>query len=359
MRYRTPRLEIYPARIRHNAKAVINLCSSKGIDVAAVTKVACAHPAVARAMAEAGAAMLADSRLDNLRYLGDQGHTLPRMLLRLPSPSEACLVVRDAEISLNSSLKTLSALSDAALSRSIKHQVLIMVDLGDLREGVWPDEALAFCKKAAEFKGIEIIGMGSNLACYGGVIPSESNMKTLTELRELCRKETGLALGLLSGGNSANLPLLTAGDMPKEINHLRIGEAIVLGRNVLDRSPWPGTKQNTFRAVAEVIEVAKKPSVPIGDRGQDAFGGSSEFTDRGNRTRAICALGRQDAVVDGLYPEDPGIIVLGGSSDHLLLDIEDAAMDIKVGDEIGFFPGYGALLALSTSPYVAKLVIEE
>lgn len=359
MRYRTPRLEIYPSRIKHNAKAVISLCNSKGIDVACVTKVARAHPGVARAMVEAGASMLADSRLDNLRYLGDQGYTLPRLLLRLPSPSEAATVVRDAEISLNSSLKTLSALSDAAISRSIKHQVIIMVDLGDLREGLWPDEALAFCKKAAELKGIEIVGMGCNLACYGGVIPSQKNMQTLVEVRELCRKETGLALGLLSAGNSANLPLLASGGIPKEVNHLRIGEAIVLGRNVLDRSPWPGTMQNTFRAVAEVIEVAKKPSMPIGERGQDAFGGSSDFEDRGIRTRAICALGRQDAVVDGLYPEDPGITVLGGSSDHLILDVENAASQVKVGDEIGFMPGYGALLALATSPYVAKLIIEE
>jgi len=53
----------------------------------------------------------------------------------------------------------------------------------------------------------------------------------------------------------------------------------------------------------------------------------------------------------------PGISVLGGSSDHLILDVEDAAENVKVGDELEFWPGYGALLALSTSPYVQKVVI--
>ena len=145
--------------------------------------------------------------------------------------------------------------------------------------------------------------------------------------------------------------------MPKEINHFRIGEAIVLGRNVIDRSPWPGTRQDTFVLKAEVVELETKPSVPIGETGQDAFGGTPTFVDRGLRKRAILNIGRQDVVVDGIEPLDPGIVVLGGSSDHLILDVEEAAEPVKVGDELAFYPGYGALLALSTSPYVQKIVI--
>ena len=163
---------------------------------------------------------------------------------------------------------------------------------------------------------------------------------------------------LLSGGNSANLPLLMSGRMPKEINHFRIGEAIVLGRNVLDRSPLPGTRQDTFVLAAEVVEVERKPSVPVGVRAQDAFGHMPEFVDRGLRRRAICNVGRQDVVVDGIEPLDRGIIDLGGSSDHLILDVEEAASEVHVGDEVLFYPGYGALLALSTSPYVQKVVVK-
>jgi predicted amino acid racemase len=147
--------------------------------------------------------------------------------------------------------------------------------------------------------------------------------------------------------------------MPKEINHFRIGEAIILGRNVLDRSPWQNTRQDTVRVVAEVIEVGYKPSLPVGQRGQDAFGDLKTIVDRGIRKVAICNLGRQDALIEGLLPEDQGILVLGSSSDHLLLDVEDAQENIILGHEIGFFPNYAALLAASTSPYVEKFVVNE
>lgn len=356
--FATPRLEIFPDRIRENAKSVLALCRSHGAQMAAVTKVTSAHPAVAQALADGGADQIADSRVANLRSVAEQGITLPRLLLRLPTPSEALDVVRSADLSLNSGLPTLTRLNEAAGFAGVRHGVIIMVDVGDLREGVWPDKAVDLVRSAAKLEHLDIVGLGCNLACYGGVIPSVENMTKLIEVRDACRKATGLELNLLSGGNSANLPLLASGKMPKEINHFRVGEAIVLGRNVIDRSPWPGTRQDTFVLKAEVIEVGVKPSVPIGETGQDAFGGTPVFEDRGNRRRAILNIGRQDVVVDGLEPLDPGIIVLGGSSDHLLLDVEDAAEEVMVGTELAFYPGYGALLALSTSPYVQKVVLQ-
>ncbi len=352
----TPRLEIYPDRITHNARAVTALAHAHGAHAAAVCKVTCAHPAVARALQAGGADSLADSRLQNLRALTELNLGLPRLLLRLPAPSQAAEVVRWADCSLNSSLETLTALSAAAADAGVTHQVIIMVDVGDLREGVWPERAPDLLRAAARLPHLEILGLGCNLACYGGVIPSLENMRALVNVREACRAASGLPLDLLSGGNSSSLPLLASGQMPKEINHFRFGESIVLGRNVLDRSPWPGTRQDTFRLLAEVIEVERKPSIPIGPRGQDAFGGEPEFIDRGVRARAICNIGRQDVAIDGLEPEDPGVIVLGGSSDHLVLDVEAARHPLRVGDTLSFFPNYGALLAASTSPYVEKVV---
>jgi len=283
---------------------------------------------------------------------------MPLMLLRIPAPSRAVDVVRCADISLNSSIHTIVKLSDAAQMFNITHKIIIMIDVGDLREGVWPDNAIEVVRSTADLPNIEIIGLGANLACYGGVIPTAENMHMLVEIRDRCRKATGLPLDVLSGGNSSSLPLLASGGMPKEINHFRIGETITLGRNVHDRTPWPGTRQDTMRIVAEIVEVEYKPSVPVGNRGQDAFGGFTDFIDRGIRKRAICNIGRQDVVVDGIQPEDPGVIVLGGSSDHLVLDVEDAHKALMVGDEVVFYPSYGALLAATTSPYVQKVVIK-
>lgn len=357
MYVRTPRLEIYPERITANAKSVIQTCHDHGGKVACVTKVACAHPAVVHAFELGGADMIADSRITNLMSMANTGIAVPLMLLRIPAPSRAADVVRCADLTLNSSLQTIQLLSEAAQFLKKRHQVIVMVDVGDLREGLWPDQALEVVKSAAKLPNIDVIGLGCNLACYGGVIPSVENMNALIEIRDTCRKATGLELATLSGGNSSSLPLLASGKMPKEINHFRLGESIVLGRNVLDRSPWPGTRQDTFRMVAEVVEIARKPSVPIGDRGQNAFGETCEFEDRGVRLRAILNLGRQDVVVDGIEPEMQGITVLGGSSDHLILDVEEAEREVKLGDELAFYPGYGALLALATSPYVQKAVM--
>jgi len=359
MYIRTPRLEIYTSRIQVNARAIIELCRQHGAQVACVTKVMGAHPALLQALEDAGADMIADSRISNLQSIANAGLTHPVLLLRSPAPSRVADVVRCADYSLNSSIETIHLLSRAAGLLKRSHKVILMVDTGDLREGVWPDRAVSIIKEAARYPHIEIVGLGTNLACYGGVIPTTENMQLLVDIRDACRKATGLPLDLISGGNSANLPLLASGGMPKEINHFRIGEAITLGRNVLDRSPWPGTRQDTISIVAEVIEVECKPSVPIGARGQDAFGNKMEFVDRGVRKRALCNIGRQDIVVDGITPEDSGIIVLGGSSDHLVLDVEEAESEVRVGDEICFYPSYGSLLAATTSPYMQKVIIKE
>lgn len=358
MYIRTPRLEIFTRKIEDNARRIVERIHASGASVACITKVTCANPAVVRALRAGGADMIADSRILNLQSLVGTGMNLPLMLLRIPAPNRVVDIVRCADYSLNSAVFTVKKLSEAAQLFNVTHKVIVMVDVGDLREGVWPDNVNEVVKGMANLPNIEVVGLGCNLACYGGVIPNHENMQMLVDIRNECRRVTGLELPILSGANSASLPVLFRGEMPKEINHYRIGETILLGRNVIDRSPWPGLHQDTFRVVAEVVEIEPKPSIPIGERGQDAFGEHVDFVDRGIRRRAICNIGRQDVIVDGITPEDPGIIVLGGSSDHLILDVEEAQQKISLGCEIAFLPGYGALLAAATSPYVQNVVID-
>lgn len=358
---RTPRLEIYVDRIAVNAKAVIAACAEHGVEVAAVTKVMGAHPALIRALEAAGAGMIADSRIINLQRIADSGLDVPTMLLRIPAPSSVSDVVRCADYSLNSSVETVRRLSEAAGMAGVNHKVVMMVDVGDLREGMWPDRVVDAVTQVAHLPHVEVVGLGTNVACYGGVQPTPENMALLVGLRDECRAATDLPLEMISGGNSTNLPLMVSGRMPREINHLRIGEAICLGRDTVDRSPWPGARQDTIRIVAEVIELERKPSIPIGPLGQDAFGVVPQFRDRdrdrGVRLRAICNLGRQDVSAEDLTPEDPGIIVVGASSDHLMLDVEEAVGPVRVGSELAFHPTYGGLLAATTSRYVQKVAV--
>lgn len=353
----TPRLEIYPQRITENARAIFALCHSHGIEVASVTKVACAHPAVVQALLDAGTDMLADSRIENLAALRHMDTGKKLLSLRIPTVSRAMETVQNSDLSLVSSMDGIRALAEAAKALHKVHSVILMVDLGDLREGVWPDQLIESARTISRsLPSLKLAGIGANLACYGGVIPSVVNMGLLTELHHHCEQATDRAIPILCGGNSANLPIIAAGDMPPQVNLLRVGETTLLGANVIDRSPWPGTRQDTFRLIAEVVELERKPSLPIGETGQDAFGGTPTFVDRGSRQRAICNIGRQDTDIGNLHPEDPGIIILGGSSDHLVLDVEDASPQVKVGDEVAFTLGYSALLGASTSAYVAKVV---
>lgn len=355
----TPRLEIHIDRLAGNARSIIAECSQHGVQVAAVTKVVQAHPAFLRALEEAGVGMIADSRIDNLQRIAEAGLGVPTMLLRPVSPRSAPDAVRWADYSLNSSVETVASLSDAAQSIGMHHKVIMMIDVGDLREGIWPDRVVDAVVEVSKLPYIELAGLGTNLACYGGVLPTPENLAVLVDLRDQCRAATGLPLSMLSGGNSANLPLMAEGRMPGEINQLRIGEALCLGRNVLDRSPWPGTRQDTMRIVVEVIELERKPSVPLGPTGQDAFGQHPSFVDRGVRLRAICNVGRQDVAPEALMPEDPGVIVVGASSDHLILDVSEAEQPIRLGSEVGFWPTYGGLLAASTSPHVRKVAVRD
>jgi predicted amino acid racemase len=229
-----------------------------------------------------------------------------------------------------------------------------MVDLGDLREGLWPDDVVSFVGQVLELTGIRIAGVGTNLSCFGGVVPNTDNMNQLAALAEGIEHTFGVQLDLVSGVNSSGLELIAAGSMPPRVNHARIGEAILLGRETVHRRPWPGTRQDAFVLRAEVLERKVKPSVPIGKITEDAFGRRPVVEDRGERVRALLNVGREDVDVAGLTPLDPGVVVLGASSGYLIVDVTDAGTRIEVGDELAFHPNYGALLAAMTSPYVKK-----
>jgi len=350
----TPRVTIDLDKIEQNTRKIVGLCQAHGIEVCGVTKATCGHPEVARAMLRGGVVAIADSRLENIRRMQAAGVATSFMLLRIPALSLVEEVVETVGISLNSEPAVLAALSNAAQRRGRIHEVILMVDLGDLREGVWPDDLAALVRDALEMPGIRIRGLGANLACFSGVVPSEENMQLLVDLAAGIEQDFGLRPELLSAINSSGLELIAEGKMPAVINHARIGEAILLGRETVQRKPWPGTCQDAFTIHAEVLEVNSKPSRPLGKRSEGAFGGMTQFEDRGEELRALLNLGREDVDVGGIVPREPGVVILGASSDYLVADISNAARPISVGDELAFIPNYSALLAAMTSEYVKK-----
>jgi len=346
-----PLVEINLKVIQENTKKFVNFCKPYGIEVVGVTKGVCGNPKVAKSMIKGGVSILADSRIQNIKKMQDMGVNAEFMLIREPMLSEARGVVEFTDYSLNTELETLKRLSGIAEEIGKIHKVIIMVDVGDRREGLMPQELVPFLAKAKELKGIKIVGIGTNVGCFGGVQPTVKNQNLLIKLAEKAKKITGEELSIISSGGTVVLKLLEDGKLPQGINQLRIGTAILLGTDGYRIIPW--LEQNAFTIKAEVIEVKKKSSLPEGPIGRDAFGHVPTFEDRGVRKRAILAIGRQDVDIEGLTPLEKGIEVLGGSSDHTILDVEES-VPIKVGDVLSFRPNYAAMLRAMTSEYVEK-----
>ncbi len=355
MTYKNPALVIDLQKIRHNARTITTLCQQYGIQVAAVTKGFCAIPEVAEAMLQGGCTMQADSRVKNLQKLREQRFEVEYLLLRAPMLSEAEEVVQCADISLNSEVATIQALNQAAKQLHTHHKIVLMIDLGDLREGIWPDTLEETVDEIVPCDHIIFEGIGCNLGCYSGVMPTPENMNLLLHQKEFIERTYHLKLPLISGGSSCGIQLLFSGKMPAGINHFRVGEGILLGRSTTDRFVIPDTYQDTFLIRAEIIECNQKPSVPVGERGQDAFGNIPTFEDRGIRRRAILGLGQQDVMyIHGLTPLDSSVKILGATSDHLIVDITDTEQEYRVGDIIEFYPDYGCVLTAATSEYIMK-----
>lgn len=351
-----PRLVVDLSKIRHNTAVISGLAADAGIDVTGVTKACCGDPEVGKAMLAGGAASLADSRLDNLRRLREGGITADLMLLRTPMLSQVERVVELADVSLNTEPAVMAALSEAALEHDTVHKVVLMVELGERREGIRPEELPAVTARALEMEGIEVYGIGVNLACLTGVVPTVDKMRAFEKIVQAVQDSCGMRFAMVGGGNSANIPLLLEGTHPTTvINNLRIGEALLLGLETVERTAIPGTHQDAFTLEAELIEVKHKPSVPHGRVSQNAFGEAPSFKDRGIIRRGIVALGRQDVLVEGLTPCSADVDILASSSDHVVLHLKSESYG--VGEVIPFHVNYGALVSASTSPYVSTYYV--
>lgn len=350
-----PRIDIDLKKLTYNAKFLLNMCNGRMIDIAVVTKVFCSQPEIVQGILDAGVKTIGDSRVANLKKMA----SLPcdKVLLRIPAISEAKEVIKYSNISLNSELETIKILSKEAVRANKIHKIILMIDLGDLREGVLEKDVLEISKEIIKLPNIKFIGVGTNLTCYGGVIPDEVNLGKLITIRNQIEEKLNIKLPVVSGGNSSSLYMVMNRTIPEGINNLRLGESVVLGRETAYGRDIPGMFRDVFTLKGEIIEIKNKPSMPIGNIGMDAFGEIPTFEDRGIIKRAIISMGRQDIKIDGITPRDKGISILGGSSDHLLLDVTASKEEYKVGDIVSFDVDYGALLSAMTSAYINKFIL--
>ena len=348
-----PRIEIDLDKIHQNARSLVRRLALRGIAVVGVTKASLGATEIAREMCRAGVVSLGDSRLENIETMRKGGVEASMMLLRSPMLSQVGRVVENVEQSLNTEIVVIRALSRAAQCLGRIHGIVLMVELGDLREGILPRDLKGIAAEVLKLPNLVLKGIGANLACLNGVVPDAQKMTELSALADSIEASLGLTLEVISGGNSANLSWVFGAAEIGRVNQLRLGESILLGRETLDRRAIQGLSTDAFTLVAEVIESKRKPAQPWGEIAQAAFEVKPIAAQHGNTCRAVLALGRQDTDPEGIVAA-AGFTILGASSDHLMVDCGQQLL--PVGSEMCFQLNYSALVRSMTSPFVAKVM---
>lgn len=360
---RYPILEFNLKKLYDNTKIITKLCEDNEIKVAGIIKGFGGIEEGAEVMAKGGCYQIGSSRIEQLRSLKERGLDLPLLLVRIPMMCEIEDVVKYSDISLVSEKETLNILNKEAKYQNKVYGVVLMYDLGDLREGVFNKEELIELAQYVEYKldNLYLEGIGSNLSCYGSVAPATKNLSELADAAAKIEEKLNRKLNIVSGGGTTTLPLMVKGGVPKKVNHLRIGEGI---NNTQDLPLYwdiniEGLDPDVFILKAQIVELNEKPTHPIGQLMVNAFGDLPYYEDRGIRKRAIVALGNQDLGDSSrLIPKDKDIHVLGASSDHTILDIHDCKTEYKLGDIVEFNILYQAMLMTTLSDYVHKKIIK-
>lgn len=353
-----PALTVNTDAICTNARVLCELCRKNGIAVAGVIKFSDGAVPVGKAYLDGGCAQLAVSRAKHLRALKEAFPEKETLLTRCPTRGEMEETARYSDLTLMAEESALIALNEAAERCQTNPGVILMLDVGDLREGVdnIPD-LVSLARLCESLPNLRLRGVGTNHACMSGVLPNYENLSFLVEGAEQVEKAIGRRLELISGGSSINLLLLRDGmnTMPARINHLRLGGTIAnpitirLGRGLV----FEGTREDTVRLTAEIIELREKNSAPK-DSTQNWMGKAVSFEDRGRRLRAILALGSQDVGdSSSLIPLDPGVTVVGCSSDHTIVDLTDAERRFSPGDTLSFAARYANILYAFTGDHIA------
>lgn len=357
---RYPALIVDHAKLKSNMKTIVDWCADAGISVAGIIKVSCGLANCALDYEAAGAKWIGSSRIEHLRRAKEAGVKIPMLMIRIPMLSELDEIVEICDYSLQSELATLEALNEKALEAGKVHNVILMADTGDLREGFYDYDEMTdvAVKVEKEMKGLHLAGIGTNLGCTGSVMPTGEKMELLASIAEKIEKAIGRELEIVSGGATSSLMPLFDGVMPKKINMLRVGECSFVGnmgdlRNAYGRHEADDMFGDSIVLKAQVIESKTKPSYPIGELGVNAFGEKPVYVDRGMRRRALLAIGRADyGDVDDLVPVLEGAFIEAASGDHTIVDIEECKTKPEVGDIITFKLKYSAILRLTGSENV-------
>ena len=352
-------VQLYKDRLQHNYLFLQKLFEKHEKDWAIVTKILCGNELFLKEVLELGIQEVCDSRLSNLKKIKEINPDIQTVYIKPPPKRSLKNVVKYADVSFNSESAIIQLLSEEAVRQNKVHKVTIMIELGDLREGIMGENLLDFYEKVFNLPNIEIVAIGANLNCLHGVMPSQDKLIQLSLYKQLIEATFHKKIRWVTGGTSVTIPLLFKKQVPKSINHFRIGETLYFGNDLVTGKPIKGMKTDVFRLFAEILEITEKPKVPIGQMAENPYGEvfDVDTNDYGKTSyRAIIDVGSLDISPEYLIPDDPEVAVVNASSDMLIVDLGDTKRNYNVGGIISFTLKYMGALHLLNSDYIDKKV---
>lgn len=354
-------LKLYREELRHNYKFLDELFKKNGIKWGITTKLFCGNKDFLKEVIDLGIGEVHDSRVSNLKVIKKIDPDTVTIYIKPPPKDIVRDVVKYADISLNTELATLHDLSEEAERQDKIHKVIIMIEMGDLREGVMRDDLINFYEKVFRLPGIEVVGLGTNLNCLHGVLPDGDKLIQLALYKQIIELRFKKEIPLVSGGTTVTIPLLLRNQLPNGINHFRVGEALFFGKNLFSDGVIKGMSDRVLELYTQIIELSEKPKVPMGEIGVNPQGQTTEISeeDVGKTSyRAIIDIGVLDIQPNYLIPVDDEITITDASSDMLVLDVGSNPKEYKVGDTIRFKLKYMGALGLMSSDYIEKKVAD-
>lgn len=351
-----PRIEVDLAKIRRNTQTLVSRLGPRGISVTGVTKAVCGHPTIARAMLEGGAVGLADARITNVQRLRAAGLTDPITLIRTPMLSQADHIVQSCETSYNTEMLVITALAATAIRKGAVHGIVLMVEMGDQRDGILPENLADIAQQVMQMSGVALKGISANFACLNGLAPTALQMAAFCDLANEIEGVCGPFLKVVSGGNSANLPWALGERTTGRINDLRLGEAILLGVEPVSGDRIDGMYTDAFTLVAEVIETGSKPAPSAIALVKPTLARRRIAQASGVSKRFIVAMGHQDTDILGLSMP-VGSTLIGATSDHLVIGTSRCLP--TVGSEVRFHLNYSALMHAMAAPDIEVTLLDD
>ena len=353
-------IELNAKSLQHNYQYLVRRFQKYRKSWGIVTKILCGNEEYLREIVKLDPPEVHDSRLSNLEKLMEIAPHIQRVYIKPPPTKSLKRLIACADVSFNTHISTIRKINEEAKKQGVIHKIIIMIELGDLREGVMREDLIDFYERVFELEHIEVIGIGANLNCLNGILPTKDKLIQLSLYKELINAKFNSRIKWVTAGTSVTLPLLRKKQVPEGCNHFRVGETLYFGNDILHKRPISAMKQDVFTLKAEVIEIKEKPSVAEGIQGTNLLGETPEMNVQKlgeESVRAIVDVGVLDVSPEDIRPINERTEVIGGSSDMIVIDLKENRDKIKLGDVISFRPNYTGVLSLMNSDYVDKHVI--